>query len=56
MSYLHFRDGLERIKVPEGATVGELKRQITESLKVPAEDMTLSRDKDLVSLARCDVI
>lgn len=43
-----FRDGLERIQVPEGATVETLKRQITENLNVPVEDMTLSTNKDLV--------
>ena len=43
-----FRDGLERIQVPEGATVETLKRQITENLNVPEKDMTLSTNKDLV--------
>ncbi len=43
------RDGLERIQVPEGATVETLKGQITETLNVPGQDITLSTNKDLVS-------
>ena len=37
--------------MPEGATIGQLKQQITENLDVPAEDITLSTNKDLV---RCN--
>ena len=39
---------MERIQVSEGATIQTLKRQITDSLEVPLEDITLSTDKDLV--------
>ncbi|CAK0786439.1 hypothetical protein CVIRNUC_009652 [Coccomyxa viridis] len=46
---LRSRDGLERIQVPEGATIGQLKQQITENLDVPAEDITLSTNKDLLT-------
>ncbi|CAL5226154.1 g8977 [Coccomyxa viridis] len=46
---LRSRDGLERILVPEGATIASLKRQITESLEVPQKDITLSTDKDLLT-------
>lgn len=47
------RDGLERIQVPEGATVETLKGQITETLNVPGQDITLSTNKDLVSFCEC---
>ena len=50
---LTFRDGLERILVPDGATIASLKRQITESLDVPQKDITLSTDKDLVGTLPC---
>ena len=38
--------------MPEGATIGQLKGQITENLDVPAKDITLSTNKDLV---RCKI-
>ena len=44
------RDGLERIQLPEHATVAELKKQINSNLSIPVEDITLSRNKDLVRL------
>ncbi len=44
------RDGLERIQVEDDATVAQLKQQINAALSIPAETMTLSRNKDLVCL------
>ena len=47
------RDGLERINIAEGATIHNLKQQITDTLNVPQEDMTLSTNKDLVGITQC---
>lgn len=49
-----FRDGLERIQLSDHATVGDLKKQINANLGIPVEDITLSRDKDLVRPPRQD--
>ncbi len=43
------RDGLERIQLPDHATVGDLKKMINTNLGIPIEGITLSRDKALVS-------
>ncbi|KAK9919102.1 hypothetical protein WJX75_009428 [Coccomyxa subellipsoidea] len=46
---LRSRDGLERIQLPEHATVADLKKQINSNLSIPIEDITLSRNKDLLT-------
>ena len=43
-----YRDGLERITVPDTATVAQLKAEINRVLSIPAEDMALSKDPKLV--------
>jgi hypothetical protein len=48
MFNVYTRDGLERIQLPEHATVADLKKQINSNLSIPIEDITLSRNKDLV--------
>jgi hypothetical protein len=51
--WLHFlacRDGLERIQVPDDATVAALRKHISAALKVPMDDIALSRNQALVSL------
>ena len=50
MSLFAIRDGLERIQLSDHATVGDLQKQINANLGIPVEDITLSRDKDLVRL------
>lgn len=45
---LAHRDGLERIEVKDGATVGDLRTKIHEQLHIPREDITLSQDAKLV--------
>ena len=45
------RDGLERIQVPDDATVAQLKAEINRVLDIPAEDMALSKDPKLVRAA-----
>ena len=42
------RDGLERITVPDTATVAQLKAEINRVLSIPAVDMALSKDPKLV--------
>jgi hypothetical protein len=42
------RDGLERIQVDDGSTLGGLKLAIQDKLGVPLEDMLLSKDPQLV--------
>jgi hypothetical protein len=44
------RDGLERVEVPDHATVADLRRAIHEKLNIPLEDIVLSKD---ASLVRC---
>ena len=48
MPLFAIRDGLERIQLSDHATVGDLQKQINANLGIPVEDITLSRDKDLV--------
>ena len=43
------RDGLERIQVPDDATVAQLKTEINRVLAIPTQDMALSKDAKLVS-------
>ncbi len=45
------RDGLERIQVPDDATIAQLKAAINRVLDIPAEDMALSKDPKLVRAA-----
>ena len=42
------RDGLERIQVPDDATVAQLKTEINRVLAIPTQDMALSKDPKLV--------
>ncbi len=42
------RDGLERIQVPDDATVAQLKTEINRVLAIPTQDMALSKDAKLV--------
>lgn len=43
------RDGLERLEVEDGCTVGGLRRKIQEQLGVPLRSQILSKDQGLVS-------
>ena len=43
------RDGLERVEVPDHATVADLKSIINEKLQIPIEDMLLSLDPKLLT-------
>lgn len=45
-----FRDGLERVEVPETGTLGELKSAIRDKLGIPGDDISLSQDPKLVML------
>ena len=42
------RDGLERIEVEAGSTVGDLKQSISSKMGIPYFDVHLSKDKALV--------
>ena len=42
------RDGLERVELPDGASLADLKHAIKENLGVPLEDILLSTDPKLV--------
>lgn len=42
------RDGLERVEVPDTATVQDLHAAVEAQLKVPAADQIFSRDQKLV--------
>jgi nuclear protein localization family protein 4 len=46
---LRSRDGLERIVIADGAGVADLKAQINSQLSIPIEDITLSRDPQLLT-------
>ncbi|KAL4856070.1 NPL4-like protein 1 [Chlorella vulgaris] len=46
---LRSRDGLERIQVDDGSTLGGLKLAIQDKLGVPLEDMLLSKDPQLLT-------
>jgi len=43
-----FRDGLERVEIPETGTLGELKCAIRDKLGIPGDDIALSQDPKLV--------
>jgi len=45
---LRSRDGTERVEVPDGATVGQLKRQVESQLGVKVSDQTLSLNQGLL--------
>ena len=50
------RDGLERIQVPDDATVAQLKTEIHRVLAIPTQDMALSKDAKLVRFCfECNV-
>ena len=44
------RDGLERIEVDAGGTIGTLRQQISSDLNMPRENVTLSKDQKLVCI------
>lgn len=46
---LRSRDGLERVEVADGATVGGLKATIHEKLNIPLQDMRLSKNPGLLT-------
>lgn len=46
---LRSRDGLERVEVPDHATVADLKSAINSKLQIPIEDMLLSLDPKLLT-------
>ena len=48
------RDGLERIEVDAGGTIGTLRQQISSDLNMPRENVTLSKDQKLVCM-RIDI-
>lgn len=45
---LRSRDGLERIDIDAGGTVGTLRQQVSSALNLPREDVTLSKDQKLL--------
>ncbi|KAL3153175.1 hypothetical protein ABBQ38_011927 [Trebouxia sp. C0009 RCD-2024] len=45
---LRSRDGLERIEVDAGGTIGTLRQQISSDLNMPRENVTLSKDQKLL--------
>ena len=48
------RDGLERVEVPDQATVGALRQAVHEKLNIPLDDIVLSKDASLVGAGgRC---
>ena len=47
------RDGLERIEVDAGGTIGTLRQQISSDLNMPRENVTLSKDQKLVCMRIC---
>lgn len=49
---LRSRDGLERIEVPDGATVSDLKHAIHTTLHIQLEDLHLSRNAALLTTKR----
>ena len=49
-SFSYYRDGLERITVDAGGTIGTLRQQISSDLNMPREHVTLSKDQKLVRL------
>eukprot|EP00892_Ulva_mutabilis_P011724 jgi/Ulvmu1/8924/UM005_0015.1 len=46
---LRTRDGLERINVPDDATVGSLREAISEQIKRPAQQFVISMDQSLLT-------
>ncbi|KAJ9529201.1 hypothetical protein QJQ45_007898 [Haematococcus lacustris] len=46
---LRSRDGLERVEVPDAATLAQLKQAISDSLHIPLPDMQLSKNPGLLS-------
>lgn len=48
---LRSRDGLERIEVPDAASVADLRRTIHVKLNIPLDDIQLSKDAALLSAA-----
>ncbi|GAB4815563.1 hypothetical protein N2152v2_002609 [Parachlorella kessleri] len=46
---LRSRDGLERVEVPDTATVADLRRAIHEKLNIPLDDIVLSKDASLLT-------
>lgn len=47
------RDGLERIEVDAGGTIGTLRQQISSDLNMPRDNVTLSKDQKLVCIRIC---
>lgn len=45
------RDGMERLEVSDGATVGELKQKIGQQLHISVKDLKLSQQQTLVRCA-----
>lgn len=46
---LRSRDGLERIEVPDNATVADLRKTIHQKLNIPLDDIQLSKNQQLLS-------
>ena len=48
------RDGLERVTIDAGGTVGTLRQQLSSALNLPRDHVTLSKDQKLVGMTWTD--